>query len=116
MSDARQIPLSFALPSPKYARQDFIVGEANKGALAMANRWMKSSEERLAICGAEGAGKTHLAQIILNEFNAAYLQLTGSDITGAPGEILPDGIQCLLIDDVHLVVDGAALLLSLIHI
>ena len=95
---ASQIPLSFAAQPPKYDRQDFIIGDANKNALAIADSWIASNEIRLAICGPEGAGKTHLATIVLSAFEPDAMRITGDALSD-----IPENVKCLLIDNVHLV-------------
>ncbi len=62
MSVPRQ--LAFALPhSESFARDDFLVGASNSGALAMIERWPDWPDRALAVVGPEGAGKSHLAAI-----------------------------------------------------
>jgi len=102
---ASQIPLSFAPQSPKYDRQDFIIGDANKDALAMANRWIASDELRLAVCGPKGAGKTHLSTIILRAFEPHITRMTSKTLSD-----ISDNTRCLLIDNVHLVLESKQLL------
>ena len=59
-----QLPLSFEPERPRYARSEFIVGDANKEALSLAETWAQAREDRLLICGPQGSGKTHLASIV----------------------------------------------------
>ncbi|MCB9986328.1 MAG: hypothetical protein H6865_01675 [Rhodospirillales bacterium] len=57
-----QIPLSFPL-TPAMAREDFLVSDSNRDALALIDRWPEWNAPFLYIYGPEGSGKTHLAAI-----------------------------------------------------
>lgn len=57
-----QIPLSFPL-TPSFAREDFLVSDSNREALAFIDRWPSWNAPLLYIYGPEGSGKTHLASI-----------------------------------------------------
>jgi len=62
MSRVNQIPLSFPV-TPAMSREDFLVSESNRDALAFIDRWPQWNAPALYIYGPEGAGKTHLASI-----------------------------------------------------
>lgn len=57
-----QIPLSFPV-IPAMAREDFLVSDSNREALAWIDRWPNWNAPLLYIYGPEGSGKTHLASI-----------------------------------------------------
>jgi chromosomal replication initiation ATPase DnaA len=57
-----QIPLSFP-HQPSMAREDFLVSDSNREALAWIDRWPYWNAPVLYIYGPEGSGKTHLASI-----------------------------------------------------
>jgi len=59
---ANQIPLSFPV-TPAMAREDFLVSDSNREALAWIDRWPYWNAPLLYIYGPEGSGKTHLASI-----------------------------------------------------
>ena len=62
MNAPRQLAL--ALPhAESFARDDFLVGSSNDGALATIERWPDWADRVLALSGPEGAGKSHLAAI-----------------------------------------------------
>jgi len=46
-----------------YAREDFLSGPCNEGALDLIDRWPDWPASAIALVGPEGAGKTHLATI-----------------------------------------------------
>jgi chromosomal replication initiation ATPase DnaA len=71
---ARQIVLDLPASAPRLTRDAFLVSQSNQAALATLERWKKSAEPLLVICGPAGAGKTHLAGILaLETSNAAPL-------------------------------------------
>ena len=59
---ANQIPLSFPV-TPSLAREDFLISDSNREALAWIDRWPNWNAPLLYIYGPEGSGKTHLASI-----------------------------------------------------
>jgi chromosomal replication initiation ATPase DnaA len=46
-----------------YAREDFLPGPSNEGALALIGSWPQWPGNALALVGPQGSGKTHLAMI-----------------------------------------------------
>ncbi|MEM9495169.1 MAG: hypothetical protein AAGA09_04135 [Pseudomonadota bacterium] len=64
---ALQIPLALPLGAPSYKRADFMLSDANRAALQIADGWREIDEPALVICGPNGAGKTHLAHIAAGE-------------------------------------------------
>lgn len=63
MSAARnQIPLTFPV-TPAMGREDFLVSDCNREALAWIDRWPYWNAPALYIYGPEGSGKSHLASI-----------------------------------------------------
>ena len=59
---ANQIPLTFPV-TPAMGREDFLVSECNREALAWIDRWPAWSAPALYLYGPEGSGKSHLASI-----------------------------------------------------
>jgi chromosomal replication initiation ATPase DnaA len=56
--------LALALPhAESFAREDFLAGVSNRGALGLIERWPDWPHRVLALVGPEGAGKSHLAAI-----------------------------------------------------
>lgn len=82
---ARQ--LAFDLPPARVAvaRGDFIVAPSNAAAVAMLDRPGHWPGGRLALTGAPGSGKSHLAAIFAEEWGAACTRgaaLAGADVPG----------------------------------
>jgi chromosomal replication initiation ATPase DnaA len=56
--------LAFALDhAESFAREDFLSGSCNEGALALIDAWPDWPASAIALVGPEGSGKTHLATI-----------------------------------------------------
>lgn len=62
MARASQIPLSFPVV-PAMSREDFLVSDCNREALAWIERWPQWNAPALYIYGPAGSGKSHLAAI-----------------------------------------------------
>ena len=62
-SNLSQIPLSFPVV-PSMTREDFLVSDCNREAMAWIERWPNWNAPALYIYGPEGSGKTHLANIL----------------------------------------------------
>lgn len=100
-----QLPLAFD-HAPSYAREDFIVGEANARALAFVEAWPDWPARSAVIWGPEGSGKTHLAHIWARQSGARAI--AAEDLrTDAIGDLEPGGRW--LVDDADLVDDAVAL-------
>lgn len=77
---ARQLTFDLALPPPTYAREDFVVADGNREALAWIDRWPDWPAPALALSGPAGCGKTHLGRIWAARTSALLLQ--GRDLEG----------------------------------
>ncbi|NBX65566.1 MAG: DNA replication protein [Proteobacteria bacterium] len=62
MARTNQIPMSFPV-TPAMGREDFLVSDCNREALAWIDRWPHWNAPALYIYGPEGSGKSHLASI-----------------------------------------------------
>jgi chromosomal replication initiation ATPase DnaA len=71
---ARQLTFDLALPPPTWRREDFIVADGNREALAWLDRWPDWPAPALALGGPPGCGKTHLAHIWAARADAPILQ------------------------------------------
>jgi chromosomal replication initiation ATPase DnaA len=69
----KQLTFDLALPPPTFAREDFVVSDANREALAWLDRWPDWPAPALALNGPAGSGKTHLARIWAARASAAVL-------------------------------------------
>lgn len=81
----RQLTFDLALPPPTFAREDFVVSEGNREALAWIDRWPDWPAPVLALSGPPGSGKTHLARIWAAQTTAAVL-----DAPDLEGKSVPD--------------------------
>jgi chromosomal replication initiation ATPase DnaA len=81
----KQLTFDLALPPPTFAREDFVVSETNREALAWIDRWPDWPAPALALSGPPGSGKTHLARIWATQAKAAVL-----DAPDLEGKSVPD--------------------------
>lgn len=77
---ANQLTLDLALPPPTYARQDFVVADGNRQALAWIDSWPDWPAPALSLSGPSGCGKTHLGRIWAARSNA--IVMSGDDLEG----------------------------------
>ncbi len=75
-----QLTLDLALPPPTYAREDFVVADGNREALAWIDRWPDWPAPALSLNGPTGCGKTHLGRIWAARSGA--IVMTGGDLDG----------------------------------
>lgn len=81
-----QVPLALSFPRRRaMGRADFIETPANAEAAALIAAWRGWPERRLALCGPEGAGKTHLAHVFVAESDAALVAARDLAAADAPG-------------------------------
>jgi chromosomal replication initiation ATPase DnaA len=76
----KQLTFELTPPPPTYAREDFVVADGNREALAWVDRWPDWLAPALAIHGPAGCGKTHLGRIWAKRSGAAVLD--GRDLDG----------------------------------
>ena len=81
----KQLTFDLALPPPTFAREDFVVSDGNREALAWIDRWPDWPAAALAVSGPPGSGKTHLARIWAAQAKAAVL-----DAPDLEGKSVPD--------------------------
>jgi chromosomal replication initiation ATPase DnaA len=81
----KQLTFELSLPPPTFAREDFVVSDGNREALAWLDRWPDWPAPALALSGPPGSGKTHLARIWAAQANAAVL-----DAPDLEGKTIPD--------------------------
>lgn len=77
---ASQLTFDLALPPPTYAREDFVVADGNREALAWMDRWPDWPAPALSLSGPTGCGKTHLGRIWAVRSGAATME--GTDLEG----------------------------------
>ena len=77
---ANQLTFDLTLPSPTYAREDFVVAAGNREAVGWIDRWPDWPAPALAVSGPAGCGKTHLGRIWAARAQAAIVE--GPDLDG----------------------------------
>lgn len=97
MIPSPQLPLD--LPHrPAYGREDFLVAQSNRAAVAWLDRWPDWPTPALALHGPAGCGKSHLAHVWQARSRAVWVEpaaLSASDprslAAGAPAVVLDLG-------------------------
>ena len=105
--------LSFDLPAkPALGRNDFFVSPGNASALATIENPGAWPDGKLALCGPEGSGKTHLTRVWAAQSNAAVLSagaLVNADI--------PSLAQApVAVEDVPQIADNSPAQAALFHL
>ena len=79
----KQIPLDLPLATAM-ARDDFLVTEANRAAMAMVDEWPNWPSHGMIVIGPPGSGKTHLASIWRAASQATFQSAAGLDLETVP--------------------------------
>jgi chromosomal replication initiation ATPase DnaA len=82
-----------------YAREDFLAGPCNEGALGLIDGWPDWPANAIALVGPEGSGKTHLATI--------WAAVSGARVISAHG-LSEAGLRPALATGALVIEDGAA--------
>lgn len=85
-----------------YARREFSQGPSNAQAVAALDAWPAWHGGCLVLVGAEGSGKTHLAQVWAAQAKALVLDRTTTDVSAANG-------RPVLVEDVDQGIDAETL-------
>lgn len=85
-----------------YARREFSQGPSNAQAIAALDAWPAWHGGCLVLVGAEGSGKTHLAQAWAAHAKALILDRTATDVSAANG-------RPVLVEDVDRGIDAETL-------
>jgi chromosomal replication initiation ATPase DnaA len=96
-SAPRQLALALA-HRESFAREDFLAGPSNAGALAFVERWPDWPDRVLALVGPEGSGKSHLAAIWAERAGARLLSSRALEAPDLPGAL---ATGALVIEDVR---------------
>lgn len=110
MSGGAQLVLAFPRRRAM-GRADFIETPANADAVALVAAWPRWPERRLALCGPEGAGKTHLAHVFIAESGASLTDAAALSVDAAPTLVAPGAV---VVEDVDRM--GAAAEPALFHL
>jgi len=73
-----QIPLPLQTPR-RFAREDFIVGPANRAAVGFIDAWPVWPQAAGALYGPPGAGKSHLASVWAERADASVVEAAALD-------------------------------------
>jgi chromosomal replication initiation ATPase DnaA len=107
MGSADSIQLVLALGhAESYARDDFVAGPSNAAALSMVESWPDWPDRIVAICGPEGAGKSHLAMIWADKAGARSISAPALGYANLP---LALATGALVVEDINGQVDERAL-------
>lgn len=90
----RQLPLDLG-HATAYSRDDLIVSDANRQAIALIDRWPDWPAPVVVLAGPAGSGKSHLASIWRERSGATALN--AADIAGHIASL--DPVRPVLIDD-----------------
>ena len=100
---------------PAMGREDFLVTPSNALAVAWIDRWSDWPGPALALYGAAGSGKTHLAEVWRRRSGAARVEPARLLGEPAPALIGPGG--CLVLEDLEQALAGnAALQEAVLHL
>ena len=75
-----QLTFDLTLPAPTYARDDFVVADGNREALAWLDRWPDWPAPALCLNGPPGCGKTHLGRVWAARTSAKLI--AGAELDG----------------------------------
>jgi chromosomal replication initiation ATPase DnaA len=108
-STMSSIPRQLALAldhAESYAREDFLSGPGNEGALTLVDSWPDWPANAVALVGPEGSGKTHLATIWAAAAGARVVSAHALDETGLRSAL---ATGALVIEDAAATADERAL-------
>ena len=98
---SRQLPLEFS-HEPAATRDDLVVGDANRAAVDLVDRWPDWPARVAAIVGPPGSGKSHLAAIWRNRAGALDAsRLAVGEVSQHAPALLPEHAATLLPHDVE---------------
>ena len=102
MTDDRQKParqLALGLPHrAALSRADFLVGEANRAAVALIDRWPLWPEAGVFLAGPAGSGKSHLVEIWRRASEAVVLPAAALDKRAAEAA---GNASAVAVEDLH---------------
>ena len=96
-----------------FAREDFLAGPSNAGALALIERWPDWPDQVLALVGPPGAGKSHLAAIWAERAGARQLAARALDEANLPAEL---ATGALVLEDLRAEAIGETPLFHLLNL
>ncbi|MFC2966782.1 chromosomal replication initiator DnaA [Acidimangrovimonas pyrenivorans] len=107
--------LTFDLPVREaLGREDFFVSSANAVALATLDGWQDWPQGKMALIGARGAGKTHLAHVWAAEAGASIV--SAADLTEAEAPALAAGAARVVVEDADAIAGDREAEVALFHL
>jgi chromosomal replication initiation ATPase DnaA len=104
-SHPRQLALALG-HAENYAREDFLSGPCNEGALQLIDCWPDWPANAIALIGPEGSGKTHLASIWAAAAGARVVSARSLGEAGLPSAL---ATGALVVEDAAAPADERAL-------
>ncbi len=92
---------------PALGREDFLVAACNEGAVAWIDRWPDWPGGALALFGASGSGKSHLAEVWRARNGGTLVDSTHLTVDAVPGLA---GQGAIVLDHAEQIIDMRALL------
>jgi len=92
----QQLPLALEL-RPALGRDDFMVAQCNREAVAWIDQWPNWPVPALCLYGPKGCGKSHLAEVW--RARSAALSVAAGDLGGVDPDALLGDAQGLVIED-----------------
>jgi chromosomal replication initiation ATPase DnaA len=108
---AYQLALGLDLP-PALGREDFLVGDANRAALAAIDTWPGWAGGVLLLCGPPGSGKSHLVHVWRAARGAS--EVAGPGLTEADAESLAQR-GALAVEDIDRIAGQERVLFHLLN-
>lgn len=101
----QQLPLALEM-RPALGRDDFMVAQCNREAVAWIDLWPNWPVPALCLYGPKGCGKSHLAEVW--RARSAALSVPATDLAGCDPDALLGDAQGLVIEDADSALDETA--------
>ena len=104
-----QLTLDLVLPRRRArGREGFLVSASNETALAMLDQWRDWPDGRLALYGAVGVGKTHLAHVWMENAAAEKIAAKSLSVDDAPAALSGGAVVVEDVDRIAAAAGGEA--------
>ena len=95
---AQQLTFDLGL-RPALGREDFLVADSNRAAVALVDQWPNWPSHVAAVVGPKGSGKSHLAQVWCKRSMAQTVTAADITVEGLPAQFTS---KALVVEDVDL--------------